>query len=216
MRHTVRYVVCLATLLALAPLASFAQTATLNLPAQPLAESLKALGAQANVNVMVSTALVDGKQAPALKAKLSVGDALAQLLNGTGLEYHFVNDQTVVIREKSAVVAKSDPPAGQPAPTNPQDNQKEAGKSSSQDFRVAQVDQTNAGPQIANGNEQQPQKRIELEEVVVTGSHIAGAQDSASPLQVFSADDIARSGQPTIAAFIKLCPKTSAALPNLV
>src|SRR5882672_8746585 len=113
MRHAVRSVLCLlAALLAFAPLASFAQTASFNLPTQPLAESLKALGAQASVNVMVSAALVDGTQGPALRAKLSVSDALARPPNATGLEYHFVNDQTVVSREKGAVEVK-DPPAGQ-------------------------------------------------------------------------------------------------------
>jgi iron complex outermembrane recepter protein len=152
-------------LLALAPLTGFAQTSTFNLPAQPLAESLKAVGAQTGVNIMVSPPLVDGKQAPALKASLSVTEALARLLDRTKLEYHFVNEQTVVIREKTAV-AVSDLPPPQPAISNSQDT-KEAGKSSSQDFRVAQVDQAAPGSQIGQQQETTAQK-VQVEEVVVT------------------------------------------------
>jgi iron complex outermembrane recepter protein len=181
-------------LIALAPLACFAQTATFNLPAQPLAESLKAVGAQTNVNVMVSPPLVDGKQAPPLKANLSAKDALANLLAGTGLEYHFVNDQTVVIRAKSAVAAVSDPPAAQPpAATNPQDNQKEAGKNSSQDFRVAQVDQATTGPQIAPRQETTAQK-VQLEEVVVTAQkRNENSLDVPVPVTALSAQSLTQS-----------------------
>ena len=104
-----RFVLPLAFMV-LAPLCSLAQTAPFNLPAQPLAESLKAVGAQSNVNVLVTPDLVDGKQAPALKASLSVTEALAALLQGTGLEYHFVNDQTVVIRQKVPPASASGKP----------------------------------------------------------------------------------------------------------
>src|SRR4051812_37103482 len=121
-------------LCALAPATGLAQTATFNLPRQPLAESLRAVGAQTNVNVMVSAPLVDGKQAPALKANLSVNDALSRLLAGTGLEYHFINEQTVVIRDKTQAASVADPQTGQSSVSNNQDATKEAGKRSSQDF----------------------------------------------------------------------------------
>src|SRR5262245_60453704 len=92
--------------------AGLAHAALFDLPVQPLAESLKAVGAQANVNVLVTPALVDGKQAPALKADLPVTGVLARLLEGTGLEYHFVNDQTVVIRERAPAESSGGPPPG--------------------------------------------------------------------------------------------------------
>jgi len=131
-----RFILPLALLL-LAPLAGFAQTATFNLPPQALAESLKAVGAQANVNILVTPDLVDGKQAPALKANVSVTDALATLLQGSGLEYHFVNDQTVVIRQKSQ-------PAGDktgPSADTRAGGAAEAGNSSAQNVRSTQATQ---------------------------------------------------------------------------
>lgn len=81
-----RFLILLA-FFAFAPIAAFAQTTAFNLPAQPLAESLKAVGSQTGLNIMVSPPLVDGKRAPSLKATLSVKDALARLLVGTKLEY---------------------------------------------------------------------------------------------------------------------------------
>src|ERR1700722_16490666 len=136
MRHTIAAFSLVAFLLAFAPKPSFSQTSTFDLPAQPLAESLKAIGAKANLNVMVSPALVDGKQAPALKAKLSAKDALAQLLKGSGLDFHFINDQTVVIRDKGSQAAK-DPPAERVSSVDSQDSKEEGGKNSSHDFRLA-------------------------------------------------------------------------------
>jgi iron complex outermembrane receptor protein len=190
----------------LVPLTSLAQNATFNLPAQPLAESLRALGAQTGLNIMVSPPLVDGKQAPALKANLSAKDALAKLLAGTKLEYHFVNDQTVVIRQKSEAVAASDPPAAQPSSAPSQDTTKEAGKNTSQDFRVAQVDQATAGPQAV----EEKKERKELQEVVVTGSRIpTKVGQGAQEVKVYSAQQIEQSGQTTLANFLNTLPEVS-------
>jgi len=122
----------------LAPLSGFAQTSPFNLPSQALAESLKAVGAQTNVNVLVTPDLVDGKQAPALKASMSVTDALATLLQGTGLEYHFVNDQTVVIRQKVPSTGAN----GKPLSDNHSHNgDAQAATQSARDVRVVQANQ---------------------------------------------------------------------------
>lgn len=184
-------------LLALVPLACFAQTATFTLPSQPLAESLKALGAQTNINVMVSPRLVDGKQAPALKATLSAKDALARLLEGTGLEYHFVNERTVVIREKAQAVAVDPAAASHANNANIPNTTKEAGKSSSQDFRVAQAaqEQTSNGTSLG-GPDQSPKKsddqNDQLQEVVVTGTLIHNSEPITPVLTITQADLIAQ------------------------
>ncbi len=203
-------------LLALAPLSSFAQsTSSFNLPAQPLAESLRAVGAQLNLNVMVSPALVDGKQAPALKARASAKDALTRLLAGTGLEYHFVNDQTVVIREKGAAVAVKDPLAGQVTEGTVQDTKKEDGKKSSQDFRVAQASPGSAQghAQVEKEEEQKGKKKFVLEEIVVTGSRIPTVPGrSAQDVKTYTREQIDQSGQSTVATFLATLPDVSVAV----
>src|SRR5262249_8752080 len=63
-----------------------AQTAMqFNLPAQPLEAALRAVGAQTNTNVFFDPALVAGRETPALNAQLTLAEALARILAGTGL-----------------------------------------------------------------------------------------------------------------------------------
>src|SRR5579872_7030658 len=74
----------------------------LELPAQSLADSLRALGKQANVNLLFEPALVAGLRAPAINAQLTAREALGRLLDGTHIEYWFLNDHTVVLRASGA------------------------------------------------------------------------------------------------------------------
>ncbi len=188
MRHVFAVLSVVAMLMAFAP-PSLGQTSAFDLPTQPLAESLKAVGAKANLNVMVSPPLVDGKQAPPLKANVSATDALAQLLKGSGLDYHFINDQTVVIREKAAPAAK-DPPTGQITNPDSQNSTKEGGKNSSQDFRVAQVDQAPAGPQVEQARPRDSEKAKDdgLSEIVVTGTLIRNVAPITPVMTITQAD----------------------------
>jgi outer membrane receptor protein involved in Fe transport len=71
-----------------------------NLAAQPLAQSLTAVGNLANLNIYFDAPTVDGIQAPALKAQLSADDALARLLAGTRLHVVRVDENTVRIVPK--------------------------------------------------------------------------------------------------------------------
>jgi iron complex outermembrane recepter protein len=206
MRHTIAAFSLVTVLLVFGPEPVFSQTSTFDLPAQPLAESLKAVGAKANVNVMVSPSLVDGKQAPALKANLSAKDALDQLLKGSDLDYHFINDQTVVIREKRAPAAKDKPTqissADPPSPT------REDGKNSSQDFRVAQVDQTPAGFQVEVGKSEDSKKAKEegLSEIVVTGTYIHNIAP-VTPITTITHEEIINQGYSTLAQLIDQLPQ---------
>src|SRR5688572_20227824 len=76
-------------------------TAQFNLPAQPLADSLRAVGTQMSINVLFDPPVVADRMAPALQAQLTSNEAFARLLEGTGLQYEFVSERTVAIREKN-------------------------------------------------------------------------------------------------------------------
>lgn len=82
-----------------------------DLPSQPLADALKAIGAQANINVLMAPQIVDGRQAPALKANLTVDQAIAKLLQGTGITYRYLSDKTIVLAESkpTAQLSEQDP-----------------------------------------------------------------------------------------------------------
>src|SRR5690348_6250695 len=66
-----------------------------DLPKQPLAQALTAVGSLANLNIYFDATTVDGIQAPALKAQLSADDALARLLAGTRLHAVRVDENTI-------------------------------------------------------------------------------------------------------------------------
>ena len=83
---------------ALVTTAAFAQaTIRFDLPAQTLEASLRAISKSTDTNILIDRKLVDGLKAPALKADLSVEQAINRLLQGTGLTYQYVNEHTIVL-----------------------------------------------------------------------------------------------------------------------
>ena len=90
--------------LACAAMATQAQTAVVHfdLPRQPLADSLRAIGSQTHTNILFDPPLVAGREAPALKADMTPQQALSRLLSGTGIEFDYLSETTVVLAAQSA------------------------------------------------------------------------------------------------------------------
>src|SRR5260370_37141809 len=65
-----------------------------DLPAQPLSQSLRAIGTATNTDVGFSASQVAGLFAPELKADLTVDGALQRVLAGTGLRPRQLDDPT--------------------------------------------------------------------------------------------------------------------------
>ena len=78
-----------------------------NLPSGPLADSLRSVASQTNSNILFDKSLVYGLTVKALTAELNAEQAVARLLEGTGLTYRKTDDNTVVIVRISG---SSDPP----------------------------------------------------------------------------------------------------------
>lgn len=74
-----------------------AQATSVDLPAQPLADALRALAAQTHSNILFDRNLVTGLSAKRLKAGLDLTQALDLLLEGTGLTHRRSDDKTVLI-----------------------------------------------------------------------------------------------------------------------
>jgi TonB-dependent receptor len=103
--------------------AAYAQaTVKFNLPSEPLADSLRSVASQTNSNILFDKSLVYGLKVKALNAELNAEQAVARLLEGTGLTYRKTDDKTVVIVRVSD---SSDPaPSGpNPAPASVVPNQ---------------------------------------------------------------------------------------------
>jgi hypothetical protein len=80
--------------------ASHAQSAgelTTDIPAQPLAGALAAFARQSGLELVYVSKLVQGQSSPGAPAGLAPRAALAHLLEGTGLQFEFLNERSVRI-----------------------------------------------------------------------------------------------------------------------
>jgi outer membrane receptor protein involved in Fe transport len=179
-----------------------------DVPAQPLAKALTALGSQAGLNIYFEPAAVRGLQAPALKAELSSDAALARLLSGTGLRAVRVNENTLrIVRDdppEPADIPRSTTSSGpyRPTPLLLADARAGAGVSSTDGASERRAPERDS-KQHADGT---PQTQS-LEEVVVTGTHIRGAAADSSPLTVYDRQAIDRSGAATVEQFMRTVPQ---------
>jgi outer membrane receptor protein involved in Fe transport len=74
------------------------QEILLALPAQPLAKSLQQIAEQSGVSIIAPGEMVEGRKAPALQGRYAAGEAVALLLEGSGLEARAVDGALVVGR----------------------------------------------------------------------------------------------------------------------
>lgn len=173
------------------------ETHQFDVPAEDAPTAIRDFATQAHVQILVAGENVKEKHLHAVSGEFSTEQGLRLLLADSGLSPQYVGDRSI------ALVTSSDsiPP--------PKGNAKEGKKNSSSDFRVAQVDQTPAGPQAVGDNQNAEKKKKEegLTEIVVTGTHIRGVTVLASSMTSFSRDDIAQSGAGTVSDFMDRIPQ---------
>lgn len=95
----------LVPLACLNPPAVYAQSAArseIEIPAQDLGESLKALGVATHSNIIVDAAALGDLRAPALKGKFTVPEALSRLLQGSDLVFTRIGNAWIVRSASSA------------------------------------------------------------------------------------------------------------------
>lgn len=199
--HRLSPCAALCTILALAATAVQAQNTTyqFDLPAQPLADALRAVGRQASRNILFDPALVEGISVPALRAELTVSDAVSQLLTGTKLSTQEIAPDTVLIQSSTRDTAKK-----------PVASKTTVVEGTNGYTRLAQAETvaSQASSDVAAGtSEPLSERRIELEEIIVTGTNIRGVYPSSSPVEIYTAEDIARSGATTTEQFIQKLPQ---------
>jgi len=190
----------------LAAPATWAQTTSkFDLPSQPLATSLRAVGSQASVNVLFDPPLVEGLQAPALKAQLTADQAFARLLAGSRLKYRFLDSKTVMVvsaSEKIQNVADVKPIADLNGAVGPPVHLAQSENTQNTENQSVPGKQSDA----SSSDETSSNK---LSEIIVTGSNINGVDNKTVPLISFDRDAIDRSGFSTMQDFITALPQNS-------
>jgi iron complex outermembrane receptor protein len=169
-----------------------------DLPAQPLAQSLRAIGSATNIDVGFSATQVEGLVAPSLNADLTVDGALTRVLAGTGLRPKHLDDHTIVIAVMGASVS-TDGAADSLHVVKVAD-------SSAQPL-LAQTDSPVPHDVMNSGSRIVPSPRDDLEEVIVTGTHIRGIDNRTNPVIVIDRDQIDRSGYSSTQELLRSLPQ---------
>lgn len=165
------------------------QTLDFNIPAQPLGQALAEFGRQADIFVIAPTGLTQGKMSNALVGEYASADAVKILLDGTGVGYRLDEDGSLLLE---AAARTED--AGE--------------EDASGTFRGASV------TRAAARNDRQPVEEVEADEgeveavperdvITVTGTTIRGIVPESTPLDIYTAEDIALSGATTIERFLE-------------
>ncbi len=138
--------------------------------------------------------------APSLKGTFTAQAALEQLLEGTPLTYVWISEKAVAVRKKTLQTVPAPPRTGLVDPPS------SIAKFSGDDAGVSPAAHT---PARRDGTRDEARDE-QLEEVIVTGSHIRGAAPTGSPLIVFTRKQIEASGRSSVADFMETIPQNFA------
>ncbi len=94
-----RAILCAAVAFAVSAGASDTKELSLNIPGQNAGTALMELAKRADVQIMIANDLGMSIQLPPISGTYTLAAALDQMLNGTGLNYEFRSDESVVIKK---------------------------------------------------------------------------------------------------------------------
>jgi outer membrane receptor protein involved in Fe transport len=186
MRILVSLIQSLIVALLISP-AAMARAANLDLPAQSLSDSLRALGSLANLNVLYEPEYLQGRGAPEITGATSVDEVLSRLLSGTGLTYRYINERTVTLIRASTASASS---------------------FAASEANESVLDEHMTSAQLDSGSSSSKADAEEdVGEVVVTGSHIRGVTNPASPMSTYTRDQVDLAGVGSVQQFVRRLPQ---------
>ena len=174
-----------------APSAAQAPDAPLafDIAAQPLGDALIAFSNQSNIVVVAPSRLVAGKTAPAVRGQMVPTDALETLLDASGLGFSRgpAGDVRIVRATPEQHTRRVTP------------------------VRLAQTRTPPAGqPDTVADARAEQMGEVTLEEMVVTGTNIRGANPRSSPVVVIGAMELRESGFATIGDYLEFLPQNFA------
>jgi iron complex outermembrane recepter protein len=166
-----------------------------HIEARSLKSALTQFGEQSGLQILFSKETVEGLSAQGVTGTFTPEAALQQLIAHTGLRYEFVNPHTVRIWNTST----SNDTHGKPVPRAVVTQA--ATDTASQSVGPAAPEPTSIH------SEEKVEKKNDLEEIVVTGTHIHGIQNPTAPVTVYDRDAIDRSGYTSTQDFVASIPQ---------
>lgn len=155
-------------------------TVAFHIPAGHAPQTLRQFYLQSQVRVLYLADAVKGVQTQAVSGELEVSDALAQMLQGTGLSYEFEGGYSAVIKRATDVAA---------AP-----------------YTATTPSSRGEGPNIPVPPPSDTGGQTKVEEVLVTGSLIHGVFDITSPLVAVDRKEMKRTGYATVQDAVQVLP----------
>ena len=174
----------------------------LDIEEQALGSALKSFAEQSGLQVVYYAALAEGKSAPALRGEYTAIDALDQLLTGSDLTYSTVDERTYTI-------------AAAPAAVN-QRGDRDSGNATPAAAPLLIAQQPTPTPAAASTDETQIEADVKaeparpMEEILVTGTLIRGAENPTVPMVVLDKAYIDSTGFSTTASLIESIPQNFA------
>ena len=157
-------------------------------PSRNVAEVLQAIAAQTGVSVLFDASVVGGRTSHAVSGQFTAAEAIVRALDGTGLSVHVMGDGSIVVQ-----------PAGRRPFVPFQELQSSVGDGEGTEVpaQVAPVP-----PGASSGSGATP-GASHLERVEITGTRLKRIEaEGPAPVNVYSRDEIDRSGQPTLERFL--------------
>lgn len=179
---------------------------TIEQPSQDMAQALRAIARQTGTSVLFEPETVAGRVARPVSGRLSPLEAIKAALQGTGMTAEPMADGAVVVKPAPPAAAAPAVPAGSaPNPVAPTGRSGQLGNGDQRAAAGAAEDVGSAahGPD-ARGTQ-------ELTRVEVTGSRLKRLDtEGPAPVNVYTRDDLDRSGQPNLQRFLASLTEVSA------
>jgi outer membrane receptor protein involved in Fe transport len=216
---------CLIAGVAIADSAKAAARKPTSIPPQDLKSALQTVAADRDFQILYRTEIVGDRRTDGATGELDMDETLTRLLDGTGLSYRYLDDNTITIlppptEGRPSSASRAAPSAAGPDAADPgTDAVKGDQKRSFWDrFRLARMDQgkTHDIGTVADSNGAEP-KSSAVEEVVVTAQkRIERVRDVPASIAVVTADEISRRGLVNSEDYLRGLPgvNQSEAVPN--
>ena len=178
-----------------------------HIAAQELGPALKQLAQSRSLQVLYLSTTVRDVHTRGANGDITANEAFDQLLNGTGLTYRYLDENTVTVIPLSDPSLAGGTGASLPVPAvngiAADSRARQAKTRTSTRILLAQAAPASARQGLAEPADSQP-----LREIIVTGSRIAAPNEvSTSPIQIISAKSIQVSGKTDITDIISQLPQ---------
>jgi outer membrane receptor protein involved in Fe transport len=182
-------------------------------PAEGLAPALATLAKEFDFQVLYRTEVVGKLSTQGASGAMTAAEALEHVLSGTGLTYRYLDDKTVTILPVSSLSSKEEPGGAsqevQEGSEGANSSAKEGKKSSSGEFRMAQVDPGKTADSATVNKESQTSDRgaVELEEIVVTAlKRATNLQDTPLAITAVTGNTLTAMGVTDVASLNRVSP----------